>query len=244
MGTQIIFEMGSSKKSDMDASRPNDQGSQRPRSDHSATMKDIELDLLRKLLKDGGGAAQDSSAPLRDSLQEIHSRNRRNLLTLVAVVFLVIGMLSFIGYNQLASLKDRAFEMHQEISVIEDTLHRIVSSGECTLTGTSSYGKIVFYPKDEPKTYQADERVCALSVTYPWTCEKEALRNYVGKKVLLAISGFEQQLDFTVIGFFAPRDQTRMIQIPMHSLETVLGSEKAYEYIDKGVLDGEIMFRE
>lgn len=205
-------------------------------------MKDIELDLLRKLLKNGGGFAEDSSELLRDTLQEIRGRNRRNLSTLVAVVFLVIGILSFIGYNQLASLKESAFEARQEISVIENTLRRIVKNGECTLTGTSSCGKIVFYPRGKPKAYQTGERVCALSVTYPWTCEKEALRSYVGKKVFLSISGFEQDLDFTVIGFFAPRDQSRMIQIPASSLEDLLGTEKAYAYIDKGVLDGEIMF--
>lgn len=231
-------------KSDTVTSRPNDQGTQGPGPDHSATIKDIELDLLRKLLKNGGGFAEDSSEPLRDTLQAIRNRNRRNLLTLVAVVFLVIGILSFIGYNQLASLKEMAFETRREISVIKNTVQSIVKGGECSLTGTSSCGKIVFYPRGKPKAYQTGERVCALSVTYPWTCEKEALRSYVGKKVFLSISGFEHDLDFTVIGFFAPLDQSRMIQIPMSSLENLLGDEKAYEYIDKGVLDGEIMFPE
>ncbi len=199
---------------------------------------------MRKLLKTGGGLAEDSSEPLRDTLQEMRDRNRRNLLTLVAFVFLVIGILSFIVYNQLDSLEERALETRRAISVIENTVQRIVDGGECTLTGSSSCGKIVFYPRGKPKGYQTGERVCALSVTYPWTCEKEALRNYVGKKVFLSISGFEHDLDFTVIGFFAPLDQSRMIQIPMSSLENLLGDKKAYEYIDKGVLDGEIVFPE
>ena len=274
------------KKPDGVTSGPNDQEIQHSQPDHSATIKDIELNLLRELLKDGVGIGEDSNKALSQILQEINDRNRRNFLTFVAVVSLVIGILSFIGYNsvksliksqvpdvtgqgldmakaelastqetkkqievieneavaKLASSKESEFET-QEIGVIEDTVPEI-KERERTLHGTSSSGKIVFYPRGEPKAYQTGERVCVLSDTYPWTCEREALRKYVGGKVFLSIAGFERGLyiDYTVIGFFSPRDQSRMIQITESSLEDLVGTKKAHRHIMKGVLDGEVVF--
>jgi hypothetical protein len=276
------------KKSDGATSRQKDQEAQDSQPDHSATIKDIELNLLRELLKDGVGSGEDSNKALSQILQEINDRNRRYLLSFVAVASLAIGILSFIGYRMVkssikskdpdmvsqtldmakaelaslqetrkrierlenetmakwAALKKGEFET-QGMGVIKDT-ERKITAEECTLHGTSISGKIVFYPRGEPKAYQPGERVCVLSDTYPWSCEREALLKYVGRKVFLSIAEFEPGLyiDFTVVGFFSPRDQGRMIQITMGALENLIGTENARKYIVAGVLDGEIIFPE
>ena len=92
----------------------------------------------------------------------------------------------------------------------------------------------------------ASKQVCVLSETYQWTCEREVLEKYVGKKVYLSIAGSKHGLnmEFTVIGFFSPRDQNRIVQIPMGSLEDLVGAKKAQAYVMKGVLDGEVIFPE
>jgi hypothetical protein len=66
----------------------------------------------------------------------------------------------------------------------------------------------------------------------------------VEKKVFLKIAGFAHGLyiDYTVIGFFSPRDPTRMMQITESSLEDLVGTKKAHRHIMKGVLDGEVVF--
>jgi hypothetical protein len=251
------------KKSDGVTSRPNDEETKDSRPDHSATIKDIELNFLRGLLKNEIGVAEDSNKAISEILKEINDKNRKSLLFLVAVVFLVIGILSFIGYNKLSLLKDGEFETRQKISAIEDTVRNLTgqknsaiedtalsivegeeAEGECTLNGTSNSGRIVFYPRGEPEGHEAGERVCVLSTTYPWTCEREVLQKYVGKKVYLSIAGSRHGLnmDFTVIGFFSPRDQDRIVQIPMGSLEDLVGTENAQAYITKGVLDGKVVF--
>ena len=263
------------KRSDGVTSRPNDEETKDSRPDHSATIKDIELNFLRGLLKNEIGVAEDSNKAISEILKEINDKNRKSLLFLVAVVFLVIGILSFIGYNKLSLLKDGEFETRQKISAIEDTVRSLkgqkisaiedtsqspvegqeiaaientlqspVEQEECTLDGTSNSGRIVFYPRGEPEGHQAGERVCVLSDTYPWTCEREVLQKYVGKKVYLSIAGSKHGLnmEFTVIGFFSPRDQDRIVQIPMGSLEDLVGTENAQAYITKGVLDGKVVF--
>jgi hypothetical protein len=266
------------EKSDGVASRPNDEETKDSRPDHSDTMKDIELNFLRELLKNEIGVTEDSKKAISEILKEINDKNRRSLLFFAAAVFLVIGILSFIGYNKLSLLKDGEFETRQKISAIEDalqspvegqknaaientlqgsvedqkigaienTLQRPVEEEECTLNGTSNPGKLVFYPRGKPEGHQAGERVCVLSVTYPWTCEREVLQKYVGKKVYLSIAGSKHGLnmEFTVIGFFSPRDQNRIVQIPMASLEDLVGTKKAQAYVMKGVLDGEVVFPE
>jgi hypothetical protein len=265
------------KKSDGVASRPNDEETKDSRPDHSDTMKDIELNFLRGLLKNEIGVTEDSKKAISEILKEINDKNRRSFLFFVAAVFLVIGILSFIGYSRLSLLKDGEFETRRKISAIEDTLRsltrqkisaiedtlqspvegqkigtientlqRPVEEGECTLNGTSNPGKLVFYPRGKPEGHQAGERVCVLSVTYPWACEREVLEKYVGKKVYLSIAGSKHGLnmEFTVIGFFSPRDQNRIVQIPMGSLEDLVGTKKAQRYVMKGVLDGEVIFPE
>lgn len=251
------------KTADEVRSHPNDEEAKDSPPDHSATLKDIELKLLRELLKDETRVAAGSAGSheaLGEALKEIHDRNRRNLTIVIGVVFLAISILSFAGYSKLASLRERELESRQEIRSIEDHVesiskrvesiskqHESISNEEeCTLGGTSNSGKVVFYPRGEPEAYQAGERVCILSATYPWTCEREALQKYIGKKVFLSIAGFERGLymDFTVIGFFSPVDQSRMIQIPMSSLENLVGVKKAEKYIAKGVLDGWAVFPE
>jgi hypothetical protein len=237
-------------------------------------MKDIELNFLRGLLKNEIGVTEDSKKAISEILKEINDKNRRSLLFFVAAVFLAIGILSFVGYNKLSLLRDGEFETRQRISAIEDTLQSLtgqetsaiedtvpspvesqkvvamkdtlpnpVEEGECTLNGTSNSGRIVFYPRGEPEGH-AGERVCVLSETYPWTCEREVLEKYVGKKVYLSIAGSKHGLnmEFTVIGFFSPRDQNRIVQIPMGSLEDLVGAKKAQRYVMKGVLDGEVVF--
>ena len=234
------------KKSDGVASRPNDEETKDSRPDHSDTMKDIELNFLRGLLKNEIGVTEDSKKAISEILKEINDKNRRSLLFFVAAAFLVIGILSFIGYSRLSLLKDGEFETRQKISAIENTLQSPVEEEECTLNGTSNSGRIVFYPRGEPEGHQAGERVCVLSETYPWTCEREVLQKYVGKKVYLSIAGSKRGLnmEFTVIGFFSPRDQNRIVQIPMGSLEDLVGTKKAQRYVMKGVLDGEVIFPE
>jgi hypothetical protein len=281
------------KKSDGVTSRPNDEETKDSRPDHSGTMKDIELNFLRGLLKNEIGVTEDSKKAISEILKEINDKNRRNLLFFVATVFLVIGILSFIGYSRFSLLKDGEFETRQKISAIEDTLQRLkgqkisaientlqspvenqetraiedtvpspvesqkvvamkdtlpnpVEEEECTLNGTSNSGRIVFYPRGEPEGHQAGERVCVLSDTYPWTCEREVLEKYVGKKVYLSIASSKHGLnmEFTVIGFFSPGDQKRIVQIPMGSLEDLVGTKRAQRYVMKGVLDGEVIFPE
>ncbi|MBW2174349.1 MAG: hypothetical protein JRF64_06860 [Deltaproteobacteria bacterium] len=133
----------------------------------------------------------------------------------------------------------------QKISAIEDTLPNPVEEEECTLDGSSNSGRIVFYPRGEPEG-QASKQVCVLSDTYPWACEREVLENYVGKKAYLSIVRSKQGLnmEFTVIGFFSPRDKNRIVQIPMGSLEDLVGTKRAQRYVMKGVLDGEVIFPE
>jgi hypothetical protein len=263
------------KKSDGVTSRPNDEETKDSRPDHSDTMKDIELNFLRGLLKNEIGVTEDSKKAISEILKEINDKNRRSLLFFVAAAFLVIGILSFIGYNKLSLLRDGEFETRQKISAIEDTLRSLtgqkigamedtlqspvegqkigamkntlqssVEEEKCTLNGTSNPGKLVFYPRGKPEGHQAGERVCVLSVTYPWACEREVLEKYVGKKVYLSIAGSKHGLnmEFTVIGFFSPRDQNRIVRIPMGSLEDLVGTKKAQAYVMKGVLDGEVVF--
>ncbi len=281
------------KKSDGVTSRPNDEETKDSRPDHSDTMKDIELNFLRGLLKNEVGVTEDSKKAISEILKEINDKNRRSLLFSVAAVFLVIGTLSFIGYNKLSLLRDGEFETRQKISAIEDTLRsptgqktsaiegtvpspvesqkvvamkdtlpnpvegqkisaiedtlpNPVEEEECTLDGSSNSGRIVFYPRGEPEGHQAGERVCVLSETYPWTCEREVLQKYVGKKVYLSIAGSKHGLnmEFLVIGFFSPRDKNRIVQIPMGSLEDLVGTKRAQRYVMKGVLDGEVIFPE
>jgi hypothetical protein len=207
--------------------------------DYSATLKDIELNLLRELLKDGVGIADDSNKALAEIIHETHVRNRRSLFVSVALMFLIIGVLSFIGYNKLAALKEGELETRRAISAIEK---RIVAKGP--LDGTSSAGKFVLYPRGEPKGYETGKRVCALSATYPWASTKESLREYLGKKVFLSIAGFETMVDFTIVDFFSPKDQNRIIQIPMRSVESLVGPRNADKYIMKGVMDGKVVFPE
>jgi hypothetical protein len=243
------------KKSDGVTSRPNDEETKDSRPDHSDTMKDIELNFLRGLLKNEIGVTEDSKKAISEILKEINDKNRRSFLFFVAAVFLVIGILSFIGYSRLSLLKDGEFETRRKISAIEDTVRSLVKEEQeqvevqvevqveeeeqekCTLDGTSNSGRIVFYPRGEPEGHQAGERVCVLSETYPWTCEREVLQKHMGKKVYLSIAGSKHGLnmEFTVIGFFSPRDQNRIVQIPMGSLQ---------RYVMKGVLDGEVIFPE
>jgi hypothetical protein len=253
-------------------------------------MKDIELNFLRGLLKNEIGVTEDSKKAISEILKEINDNNRRSLLFFVAAAFLVIGILSFVGYNKLSLLRDGEFETRQRISAIEDTLQRLkgqkisaientlqspvenqetraiedtlpspvesqkvvamkdtlpnpVEEEECTLDGTSNSGRIVFYPRGEPEG-QASEQVCVLSDTYPWACEREVLEKYVGKKAYLSIVRSKQGLnmEYTVIGFFSPRDKNRVVQIPMGSLEDLVGTKKAQKYVMKGVLDGEVTF--
>ena len=161
------------------------------------------------------------------------------LFVSVALMFLIIGVLPFIGYNKLAALKEGELETRRAISAIEK---RIVAKGP--LDGTSSAGKFVLYPRGEPKGYETGKRVCALSATYPWASTKESLREYLGKKVFLSIAGFETMVDFTIVDFFSPKDQNRIIQIPMRSVESLVGVRNADKYIMKGVMDGKVVFPE
>lgn len=277
-----------SKTSDGETARPKDLQAPDSQPDHSATIKDIELNLLRELLKDGVGSGEDSNKPLSEVLKDINDRNRRYLLTFVVAAFLAIGILSFIGYRSVkkaiksqdpdmvsqtldlvraelgslqetrkrierlenetmakwAALQKGKFET-QGLSVVKDAQQNITAE-ECTLHGTSISGKIVFYPRGEPKAYQPGERVCVLSDTYPWSCEREVLLKYVGRKVFLSIAEVAPGLyvDFTVVGFFSPRDEGRMIQITKGALENLIGTRNARKYIVAGVLEGEIIFPE
>ena len=246
--------------SDRVPSGSNDPENLRSQPDYSATLKDIESNLLRELLKNGVGSTDDSNKAVAEIIQEIHARNKRNLLVSVALMFLIIGVLSFIGYNKLEALNPGELEARPAISSIEERISAMETRtsaieertsaieermlGKCALDGTSSAGKFVLYPRGEPRGYQADERVCALSATYPWTCEKESLRNYLGKKVGLSIAGFEHIVEFTIVEFFYPRDLNRMIQIPMRSMESLVGPCNADKYIMKGVIDGKAVFPE
>jgi hypothetical protein len=114
-----------SKKSDGATSRPKDQEAQDSQPDYSATLKDIELNLLRELLKDGVGSGEDSNKAPSQILQEINHRYRRYLLTFVAVASLAIGILSFIGYNKLEALKEGELETRRAISAIEERISAI-----------------------------------------------------------------------------------------------------------------------
>jgi hypothetical protein len=114
-----------SKKSDGATSRPKDQEAQDSQPDYSTTLKDIELNLLRELLKDGVGSGEDSNKAPSQILQEINHRYRRYLLTFVAVASLAIGILSFIGYNKLEALKEGELETRRAISAIEERISAI-----------------------------------------------------------------------------------------------------------------------
>ena len=114
-----------SKKSDGATSRPKDQEAQDSQPDYSATLKDIELNLLRELLKDGVGSGEDSNKAPSQIFQEINHRYRRYLLTFVAVASLAIGILSFIGYNKLEALKEGELETRRAISAIEERISAI-----------------------------------------------------------------------------------------------------------------------
>jgi hypothetical protein len=276
------------KTSDGATSHPTDLNAQDAKPDHSATIKDIELNLLRELLKDGVGSGEDSNKALREMLKDINDRNRRYLFSFFVVAFLAIGILSFIGYRSVKNaMKSRDPDMvsqtldmvEAELASLQETRKRIerleaettakwaalkkgeletqgiggvkdaeqkITAEECTLHGPSISGKIVFYPRGEPKAYQPGERVCVLSDTYPWSCERETLLKYVGRKVFLSIAEFDPGLyiDFTVVGFFSPRDQGRMIQITKGALENLFGRRNARKYIVTGVLDGKIIFPE
>ncbi len=244
-----------SEKSDGATCRPKDQEHQDSQPDYSAVLKDIELNLLRRLLKDGVGSGEDSNKGPNQTLQETNDRYRRYFLACVAVAFLAIGILSFIGYNKLEELKEGELQRREAISAMQERMGEIEDKigaiedkerivGQCALNGTSSTGKFVFYPRGEPRGYQTDERVCALSITYPWACEKKSLGTCLGKKEGLSIAGFQHIVEFTIVDFFSPRDQNRMIQIPMRSVESLVGPCNVDKYIMKGVIDGKVVFPE
>ena len=111
--------------SDRVPSGSNDRENLRSQPDYSATLKDIELNLLRELLKDGVGSGEDSNKAPSQILQEINHRYRRYLLTFVAVASLAIGILSFIGYNKLEALKEGELETRRAISAIEERISAI-----------------------------------------------------------------------------------------------------------------------
>jgi len=246
----------------------------------------LEATLLREIIRKGVGISEDSRKIFKyEILQEITERNRRNLLIVMAIAALVIGFLSFIGYENakrvlsaqsekianealvkakseldsiketkdriknlerdtltlLASLKGKEIETRREIVRIDQAVKEIKESA-ASLDGASFIGEVVFYRKGRPAGFQKGERVCALSTTYPWSTSRDVLRQYIGKKIYLSIPGIEHKLDFTVIGFAALYPEGRMIQIPIYTLEDLVGDKFARKFLMKGVFEGEITF--
>lgn len=134
-------------------------------------------------------------------------------------------------------------EIISKISVLRRELQDI-GIKLTNLDGQTFFGKAVLYSNGEPAGHRPSEKVCALSTSYPWKCDRETLRRYTGKEVFISIKNSNNSLNFKVIGFFwgGREEDGRMIQIPEASLTQLIGKKNVKKVINEGVISSKVTF--
>lgn len=166
----------------------------------------------------------------------------------------LISVLIALGYDHIVSnikdIKDgvKRLETQQNINTnfITNIKHKIkdVRTTLTSLDGHTYYGKcVLYYKRHEPKGHQTN-RICSLNGSYPWKCESAVRKSYLHKKILLSIGDPNNSIEFKVVGFFyGGSEDGRMVQISKDALIELLGEKKGKEYINKGVIDSIIYFK-
>jgi hypothetical protein len=144
--------------------------------------------------------------------------------------------------SQLLSLSTYVGGIATRVDGLDSEVRRI-GTKLFSLQGLTFWGNIVFYKKP-PGGHPIGKRVCALSTSYDWKCDRQTLLIYQGKTIYLSVEdNFDNSLDFEVVGFFpGPRKEDgTMIQIPSSCLaELAGGAAKLFE--KRGVIYGRIKF--
>lgn len=144
--------------------------------------------------------------------------------------------------NHITELKINLNNTDNDITNLKSQL-KMVGNELLNLNSKAFFGDAVFYRDEDIVPADKNIKICALSLNFPFPCNRAVLREYQGKTIYISIGDhLNNSQPFEVRGFFCPRQENRMIQIPKSSLKYLVPLNEQEEYINKGVIRVRIAF--